>query len=528
MRKRILSILLACSMLLPTGLPVMAANQSTETTEAPKASRVISNAGESTDKEPIGIKTSYYDLEGVTNSPDITAESAMVMDATTGAILYSKQGNEIRYPASITKVMTALLTIENCEMDEIVTFSDTAVNGVEAGSSSAGINVGAKLSVEDVLYAMMLVSANEAGAALAEHVSGSVDEFAKLMTKRAKELGCTNTNFTNPHGLPDENHVTTAHDMALILRQAMKYDDFRKIAGTISHKIPKSDTLKDTIELWNHAKILRDSTEYYYEYAEGAKTGYTMAANNTLVTYAKKDGVELICVILKDYGADCSYNDTKALFKWAFNNVKGIKPMEGYDLLADIGSQEGLDEKKAKMIPEMELTYSKEYYTLVPTDFDTSRLNVKFVFDEDAEAGKLGDIKIFDGENVVGSTPVTYDPKSAAAVSYNTGEENPNVDDLQTENVGGIVITPMKIFGFFFRLVLCCVIVYAIMHFIHVYTDTSKRKQSYDRIVNGRRKHRTKGRKSSGSNNRSNTPRSGSNTSSSRSQGSTRRRRRHK
>ena len=197
------------------------------------------------------------------------------MDANTGTILYGKEADTKRYPASITKVMTALLAVENCKMSDVITYSNAAVNGIEAGSSTAGINVGAKLTVEDSLYALMLVSANEAAAAIAEHISGSTTEFAKLMTKRAKELGCTNTQFKNPHGLPNEEHYTTAHDMGLILKEAMKHEEFRKISGTISYTLKKSDTLKDTLELWNHAKILRENSDYYYKYAEGAKTGFT-------------------------------------------------------------------------------------------------------------------------------------------------------------------------------------------------------------------------------------------------------------
>ena len=163
-----------------------------------------------------------YGVDNLKGAPDITAESAILMDAASGAVLYGKDEESKQYPASITKVMTALLAIENCSMDDIVTFSNEAVNGIEPGSSSAGINVGAQLTVEDTLYALMLVSANEAASALAEHISGSNEAFAELMNQRAAELGCTGTHFTNPHGLPDEDHYTTAHDMALILRRAIE------------------------------------------------------------------------------------------------------------------------------------------------------------------------------------------------------------------------------------------------------------------------------------------------------------------
>ena len=296
-------------------------------TDTSKVQAGTSEAQTDTSKVQAGAS---YGISNLSGAPDIVAESAVVMDANTGTILYGKEADTKRYPASITKVMTALLAVENCKMSDVITYSNAAVNGIEAGSSTAGINVGAKLTVEDSLYALMLVSANEAAAAIAEHISGSTTEFAKLMTKRAKELGCTNTQFKNPHGLPNEEHYTTAHDMGLILKEAMKHEEFRKISGTISYTLKKSDTLKDTLELWNHAKILRENSDYYYKYAEGAKTGFTQVALNTLVTYAKKDNVELICVILKDYGADKSYTDTANLFKWAFNQVKSVTPLTDF------------------------------------------------------------------------------------------------------------------------------------------------------------------------------------------------------
>ena len=209
---------------------------------------------------PIGDNGAWYDLDGISGSPDITAESSVVIDTRSGYTLYSKQGDVKRYPASITKVMTSLIAIENCSMDETVEYTEKILNTVEAGSSSAGIPAGAKLSMKQSLYALMLASANEAGAAIACHIAGSDKEFAKLMTRRARELGCKDTTFKNPHGLPNEEHVTTAHDMALIMKKAMEYSKFRKIAGTVSYTI-KSDTLKAPIELYNHARILQENSE---------------------------------------------------------------------------------------------------------------------------------------------------------------------------------------------------------------------------------------------------------------------------
>lgn len=285
--KRLFTFILTLAMAFSFCVNSLAA-AATTTTATETTATTAATTETSADTSNTQATGASYGTSKLSGAPDIVAESAVVMDAGTGTVLYGKEASTKRYPASITKVMTALLAVENCNMSDIITYSNAAVNGIEAGSSTAGINVGAKLTVEDSLYALMLVSANEAAAAIAEHISGSTTEFAKLMTKRAKELGCKNTQFKNPHGLPDEEHYTTAYDMGLILKEAMKHPEFRKIAGTISYTLKKSDSLTDTLELWNHAKILRQNSDYYYEYAKGAKTGFTQVALNTLVTYAKK------------------------------------------------------------------------------------------------------------------------------------------------------------------------------------------------------------------------------------------------
>lgn len=425
-----------------------------------------------------------YGASDLSGAPEIVAESAVVMDANTGTILYGKEANTKRYPASITKVMTALLAIENCQMSDIITYSNSAVNGIEAGSSTAGINVGAKLTVEDSLYALMLVSANEAAAAIAEHISGSTAEFAKLMTKRAKELGCTNTQFKNPHGLPDEEHYTTAHDMGLILKQAMKYEEFRKIAGTTSYTLQKSDTLKDTLELWNHAKILRSSSDYYYKYTEGAKTGFTQVALNTLVTYAKKDNIELICVILKDHGADNSYTDTANLYKWAFNQVKQVSPLTSFDLKAAVSKDNSIKATVRDQISLLNCTYDTNFSVLVKKDFDESKLTTSFKLDEDKAAGRLGYIIISCDGKELGRTPVTYDVSSKQGKAYQEGKTLD--DDLKTAPVKSKRKEVIhRGISFSLRILIAVILIILIMHMIHRH-ELEKRRQ--DRISRRKKK----------------------------------------
>ena len=252
---------------------------------------------------------------------DVVAESAIVMEQETGTILYSKNMDEVHFPASITKIMTALIVLEECDLDETVTFSAEAVYGTELGSSSIARDVGEEMTVEQTLYGMMLESANECAYALAEHVAGDLPSFVDMMNAKAKELGCTNTHFNNSNGLPDDEHYTTAHDMALISRAAYAIPKFAEIVGTKNYTIPPTNKHSDPTPLNNHHQMLHyyKTNKYLYEYCLGGKTGYTVVAGATLVTYAKKDGMTLICVVMKDTTSD-EYLDTTNLFEYCFNN----------------------------------------------------------------------------------------------------------------------------------------------------------------------------------------------------------------
>lgn len=421
-----------------------------------------------------------YQVNTEDSGLDLTAESAIVMDANSGKILYGKEPTTKRYPASITKVMTSLVTIENSKMNDIVTYSDDAVNGIDADSSVAGINVGAKLSVRDSLYALMLVSANESGVALADKIAGSTDAFAKLMTQRARELGCRNTHFTNPHGLPDENHYTTARDMGLIVREAISYPEFRKIAGTLSYTLKKSDTLNKDIELFNHAKIMNPKTEYYYKNVEGAKTGFTSAALNTLVSYAKDDNTELIAIILKDHGANYSYYDSKKLYEWAFDNIKTLTPLSNFNMntaLKNTKTSKGkaLSQKKISTIQGLQYTYNKDYTVLVPKDLKLSDqdFSTSFTLKEDKDNGILGYINIKKGSSLIGKTPVTYNTSGKSGKAYLSGSDS---TDLKTAPEDPKTFTPMKLLQYLIRFAIAMIIIFVIMQLIRRREAEKRRK----------------------------------------------------
>lgn len=262
------------------------------------------------------------EVAGWPQGPAVWAESAVVMDLDCQTILYSKNMDATKYPASITKLMTTLLAIENSSPDERVTFSENAIYGIERDSSHIGIRVGEILSMEECLYGMMLESANEVCLAVAEHISGSVDAFVELMNQRAAQLGCTNTHFTNPNGLPDENHYTTAHDMALIARAVYSLPLFRQVCQTQTYVIPKTNMCGEERWLNNHHKMLPEGA-YAYDGCTGGKTGFTQAALNTLVTFAERDGRRLVCVSLRTNGAQV-YTDTAAMLDYGFQNFQNV------------------------------------------------------------------------------------------------------------------------------------------------------------------------------------------------------------
>jgi D-alanyl-D-alanine carboxypeptidase len=275
------------------------------------------------------VTTEYPDEPG--RAPDLAASSAIVMDATTGNILYQKNAFDTNYPASITKLMAALLAIENCSMDETVTMSYDAIWGIDRDSNHIALDVDEEISMKDALYALLLESANEVAWGIGEHVSGgSISDFADIMNERAEELGCRGTHFNNANGLPDDNHYTTCYDMALIAQACLQYEEFRTIAGTMSYTIGPTNLCEEERPLWQHCKMINEDSQYYYEYCEGGKTGYTTQALNTLVTWSKKDDTELICVIMNCNGAYNTYTDSAALYRYCFENYNIITPLENY------------------------------------------------------------------------------------------------------------------------------------------------------------------------------------------------------
>lgn len=253
-----------------------------------------------------------------TKGPQIEGESAILVDMFTGAVLYSKNADKAQYPASITKIMTALLGCENLDPSQKFTMSQSAAYGIsDSNSSSIYADTGEEFTIEQALMAIMLQSANEMTLAVAELTTGSTKKFVEQMNLKARQLGCTNTHFNNPNGLPDEIHYTTASDMAKIARAAWFNPTFRKFASTQYYEIPPTNKFAETRYLLNHHKMMKNQA-YAYDGVLGGKTGYTEAAGNTLVTYAKNDNTYLVSVVLQSVNG--AYADTANLLDYGFNN----------------------------------------------------------------------------------------------------------------------------------------------------------------------------------------------------------------
>lgn len=320
MKKRGLSLF--CALLTSAVLTVGNGTTIVMATETvPEASAVSPE----TPEEPAVPESYEWEIQsnnipGWPEGPKVMAETAIVMDMDTGEVLYAKGIDEKRAPASTTKIMTAMLAIEKVPFETQITFTDE-VNNIEAGSTHIGIKPGETLTMKDCAYAILLASANEVSSGVAEYIGTTVPTFVDMMNQRAKELGCTNTHFVNANGLYDENHYTTARDLAIIAKAAFQNETFREVIKTPYYIVPKTNITDEERWLNNHHKMVLQGSEHY-EGCLGGKTGYTEKAGNTLVTYAERDGRKLVCVLLADINIVAQYTDTKALLDYGFDSFQ--------------------------------------------------------------------------------------------------------------------------------------------------------------------------------------------------------------
>jgi len=346
--------------------------------------------------------------------PEIQADGAIVIDADTGNILYEKNSFEQFYPASTTKILTTLVALENGRLDDVLTVSYAADNYVSKTSSRMGLTEGEQVTVEQALYGIMLESGNEATYAVGEHVGKSIAGFIKLMNKKAKALGCEHSHFANSHGLHDDDHYTCCYDMALIAKAAYGNEEFMKITGTAFYNMPATNK-HDAKILTNHHWFLNGTQKY--EYAVGGKTGATNQAGYALVTYGRKDGKNLISVVMHAPTWAAVYSDTRLLLDYCFDHYVSYEIEElggmagGFPSCFD--SFEGFTVEQEPVI-----TISGSGKIILPDGFDIKNVVKTVEYN--------GPDEIEHGVNVIGSIKYTYKNKEIGAADiliYNT--DNP-------------------------------------------------------------------------------------------------------
>lgn len=257
-------------------------------------------------------------------APAVTSETAVLMDADTGAILYDKGMDEYRYPASTTKLMTLLVAIENSSPKDIVTFTETGVRDVTWDSSNINAQLGESMTMKDCWFAAYIKSANEVCAQIAEYVGGTEANFVDMMNQKARQLGCTHTHFVNASGLPDENHYSCAEDLAKIMRAGLKNARFRKVLETVNYTIPATN-LSAARPMHTHVPLLAKESSLYYEGCIGGKTGFSTEAQNCLATVAERNGRTYIVVTMRDADLGINCADSTVLFDYAFNSFDSIE-----------------------------------------------------------------------------------------------------------------------------------------------------------------------------------------------------------
>ena len=314
-------------------------------------------------------------------APTLDAQAVVLVDLKSGHILYEQNKDEQRAPASLTKIMTVLLALEaiqsgKCTMDDMVTAQEDCREGLGEDSSTAGIAPGDVMSMRDLIYCALISSANEACNVIANYVGGSVSEFVELMNRRAGELGCEHTHFVNTHGLQDSEHYTTARDLSRILRAASGHELIMEISNTVTYTVPDTNMsaerkLENTNSLINPTNPLYPG-DYGYDYAKGVKTGHTSDAGYCLATTAEKDGVQLLCVIMKAEAYELedksmfygSFADARTLFMWAFDNFSYQEIVKSTEIITDMPVIMGADAQTVAIRPSTSIT------AFLPNDVD--------------------------------------------------------------------------------------------------------------------------------------------------------------
>lgn len=337
--------------------------------------------------------------------PENSAAAAVLMEVETGRVLYEKNPHKKMPMASTTKIMTAILALENSHLSDVVTVSPSA-SGIEG--SSLYLAAGEQLTMEQLLYGLMLRSGNDAATAIAEHLADSVDEFAEMMNRKAREIGAMNTNFMNPHGLHHEQHYTTAYDLALISAYAMKNTTFREIVSTKYHKIPWEG------QPWDRVLMNKNALLWNYEGANGIKTGYTRASGRCLASAALRNDMQLVAVVL-----NCQpwFDDSTAILNYGFVNYEMKKLFEKGEVVGEISVKNGFEK-------EVELVVEDDIY-LPLAEGDMENLSISIRHPETLKAPIMAGTRVGSLDIVLGDQiKISKDVYTASSIKENTFPSN--------------------------------------------------------------------------------------------------------
>lgn len=318
--------------------------------------------------------------------PEPRAKAALLYDLKGGRVVYQSHADERMYPASLTKIMTALLALEKGNLTDVLTTTDTALADITYLHSRIDLKSGEQMTLENMLIALLVSSANDAANVIAEYISGDIPSFVALMNQRAAELGMSNTHFANPHGFHDDNHYTTAADLAVLTREALKNTKFCEIVKTKTYKLPATNISSERmISSTNHLISRYRNTYHYYPYATGVKTGSTEEAGSCLVSTAEKNGISLMAVVLGCENADqkenaYSFVDSKAMFEYIFNNYKSVEIALSSDVVSDSKVYEAKDSTRVALSP------SKDIVMLLPSDYTAEEITKDIKLAEEINA----------------------------------------------------------------------------------------------------------------------------------------------
>ena len=439
---------------------------------------------------------SYQSYEG-----EITSQAAFIMDADSSVVLYEKNANERLYPASLTKVMTAIIVFDkvNGNYDDMVNFSYLSVTkDIDKSSVTIGASAGDQLSVKDCLYSLLLPSANDAANALAEYVAGSINDFALLMNEKAEMLGCVDTHFVNPSGLHDENQYTTASDMAKILQCAMSYPIFLQISSSVSYRHAPIRRYKNpensNNQVLNTNSIMVPGSGYYYNGVTSGKTGHTKLAGYNLVASARKNDMNLICVLLGGKSEKSRYNEAKELFEFYFNNYKSLSIKDVDPRFNDSLGSISIDD--VSLVKTLNITCEDNAHITLPNNVNFSDLTSKVVYQVEDKYDKyaIGTIYYYLDEKLVGKS--TLDGKNlenldsiftshlnlsrvAEEENNNSIRENQDLNNQQNNSLiyidqnGNIKISPVLINVFIVISIILLLMIISVFIYIAVINNSN-------------------------------------------------------